>query len=107
MKKLAVLIIAIIIGQTSFAQVMPPPDTSIKANTKMHIKADHIKMKDNKVWVIKNGEKTELTNSITLTDGTIVMKDGTVKAPDGTTTMMQNGDAIFMDGKWHKSKKDQ
>ncbi|HEY1084668.1 MAG TPA: DUF6799 domain-containing protein, partial [Prosthecobacter sp.] len=38
---------------------------------------NHIAMKDGKVWIMKDGETTELKETITLNDGTQVMKDGT------------------------------
>lgn len=70
---------------------------------------DGVKMKDGKVWVKKDGKKTELLQEMTLSDGTKVLPNGTVTMSDGTVKNMKNGDMISMDGKWHtdKMKKDE
>ena len=62
-------------------------------------KKDCIMMKDGKVWQTKDGSTAELTEDVTLTNGTIVSKDGTVKMKDGTTKTLKNGDCVYMDGK--------
>lgn len=68
---------------------------------------DGVKMKNGKVWVIKDGNKTEATREITLNDGTRVMTDGSVVMADGTMKKLENGDMITMDGKWmNKDKMD-
>lgn len=65
---------------------------------------DGVKMKDGKVWMMKDGKKTEVKQEVTLTDGTKVNPNGTVIMADGSSKMMQNGDMISMDGKWHNRK---
>ena len=65
-----------------------------------------IVMKDGKMMVKKNGEKTQLTQDTTLSNGTSVMLNGTVKTSDGNTVILQNGDFVNMDGTIGKMKKD-
>jgi hypothetical protein len=60
---------------------------------------DGILMKDGKLMVIKNGEKTPMTqNEMVLTDGTIIQSDGTVVRKNGTRTSLKNGEHISMSG---------
>lgn len=66
---------------------------------------DGVKMKEGKLWLIKNGEKTELTEDLTLSDGSVIMANGTVKLKDGTTKSLADGDFVGMDGKWMKKDK--
>ncbi|MES1249083.1 MAG: DUF6799 domain-containing protein, partial [Chitinophaga rupis] len=59
-----------------------------------------------KVWQIKSGATTEVTDDVTLDSGTVVSKDGTVKTKDGKTVMLKEGDCVWMDGKiTHKDMK--
>lgn len=70
-------------------------------------KKDGVKMKNGKVWVVKDGNKTEATREVTLNDGSRVMTDGSVVMADGTVKKLGDGDMITMDGKWvDKNKMD-
>ena len=63
------------------------------------MKKDCIMMKDGKVMQTKDGNTTELTDDVTLPNGTVVSKDGTVKTKDGKTSMLKDGDCVYMNGK--------
>jgi hypothetical protein len=63
---------------------------------------DCVMMKDGKMMVMKLGEKMELTESMTLDNGSTVTPDGTVKTKEGKSITLKNGDAIYMDGKMAK-----
>src|SRR5438128_6980118 len=68
---------------------------------KMHKMGDHkmkdcVMMHDGKVMVMKDGQHSELTDDLTLSNGTTVTKDGTVKTSDGKTTMLKDGDYVEM-----------
>lgn len=67
-----------------------------------HMMKDCVMMKDGKVMVMKHGQHSELTEDLTLDNGTMVMKDGTVKTSDGKTMMLKDGEWIGMDGKMGK-----
>lgn len=61
---------------------------------------NHIAMKDGKVWIMKDGETTELKETITLNDGTQVMKDGTYLEQGKTEKKtLKEGEAINWKGK--------
>lgn len=65
----------------------------------VHFVKDGVLRKDNKVWQIKAGEKSEVSGETTLTDGTKVMAGGEVTSKDGKTWEMNDGDAILQDGR--------
>lgn len=71
-----------------------------KDEAMMRIKADSNKvmMKDDTVWVVKNGIVEEMNETVEFTNGDKVMPDGKVIKADGTESSMMNGDAIDMDG---------
>jgi hypothetical protein len=103
MKKLMIL---------AFAFVCTAGAVSAQDSTgqKMHKMGDHkmkdcVMMKDGKVMVMKNGQKSELTEDMTLSNGTTVTKDGTVKTSDGKTMMLKDGEWVGMDGKMGKMGK--
>ncbi len=60
---------------------------------------NHVAMKDGKVWVMKDGKTMELTEDVTLMDGTKVSKDGSYWAKGtGDKKMLKDGDAITWKG---------
>ena len=76
-------------------------------DTKKDMKKDYITMKDGKLLQSKDGNVAEVTEDITLENGTVVAKDGTVKTKDGKTVTLKEGDYVWMDGKiTHGKKKD-
>lgn len=58
-----------------------------------------IMMKEDKMWVVENGQVKEMDSDIMMPSGDKVMMGGKVMRADGTDVMMKNGDAIDMDGK--------
>jgi hypothetical protein len=61
---------------------------------------NHIAMKDGKVWVMKDGKTTEMTDTVTLMDGTQVMKDGSYMEKAGAEKkVLKEGEAITWKGK--------
>lgn len=72
---------------------------------------DIIIMKDQKVVVIKAGEKSVLMQDTTLANGTVVMVNGTVKSTDGSSVVLKDGEYVKADGTigkkaWKEEKKD-
>ncbi|MEO5889776.1 MAG: DUF6799 domain-containing protein [Ferruginibacter sp.] len=55
---------------------------------------DRVVMKDDKIIVVKNGDSTELADSIKLSSGAVVKKDGSVIFKNGSTTKLKNGQFI-------------
>lgn len=58
-------------------------------------------MKDGKLMSDKNGTKTDVTNDVTLSNGTKITTDGKVTWKNGKTQTLQNGEVIDMNGKIH------
>ena len=92
MKKMLVMLMACCMGIVMYAQ------SNDQAEKKM-MKKDCITMKDGKVWQTKDGKTAELSEDVTLPNGTVVMKDGNVKMKDGTMKMLKDGDCVWMEGK--------
>ena len=65
----------------------------------VHFVKDGVVQKDGKVWVIKAGEKSELTSETTLSDGTKVQADGDVVSKSNKEWELSDGDAILQDGR--------
>ena len=97
MKKALVTLFAITLSLGVFAQ-----DSTNKMNNMApkHDMQSHegVIMKDGKLFVMKNGQTTQLSKDMTLDNGTIIMASGTVKAKDGTTTILKEGDYVKWDG---------
>lgn len=103
MKKIMIAVFVLLVGSYgAHAQ-----DNTKKSDTSHHhmmTMKDCVMMKDGKMMVIKGGKNMEMTQDMTLSDGTTVMKDGNIKMKDGKTTSLKNGDCIYMDGKIKRSK---
>lgn len=98
MKNLLIACIAVIFSCSAMAQ-NTKTDTMRKMNdTTMNCVA---KM-NGKMVTMLNGQTMPMTQSMTMSDGTIVMTDGTVKWKDGKTTMLNEGYCVKMNGKVEK-----
>lgn len=91
MKKMIAAIIIIVMNMCLVQNVMAQD----KDKKMMH---DGVVMKDGKMWMKKDGERSEMTAEMTLNDGTKVMPNGSVTMPDGTARMLKDGEMITMDG---------
>jgi len=85
----------IAVAMASIVLVNAQTDTSAHKG----MKKDCIMMKDGKVWQMKDGNTTEITEDLTMDNGTVVMKDGNVKMKDGKTVMLKEGDCLWPNGK--------
>lgn len=65
---------------------------------------NYLEMKNGKMTVVRNGNSTDMTHSMTLRNGTVVMTDGTVKMKNGHTEMLTDGQCVYMNGTVGKSK---
>jgi hypothetical protein len=104
MKKLFFVCAAFLLtAGVTFAQT--PDQTPTNQPSKMEKSGkmkDCVMMKDGKMWMMKDGQKTEMTQNMTMTNGSTVMADGTVKNKDGKTWMMKDGESMDMSGKMKK-----
>lgn len=103
MKKILIAAFVLLAGvYSAHAQVTPQKTDTTKHHSMMM--KDCVMMKDGKLMVMKGGKNMEMTEDMTLSNGTTIMKDGNVKMKDGKTTSLKNGDCIYMDGKIKRSK---
>lgn len=97
MKSLFVAFLALTISLNAFSQDTIPTRDTVPTHQKKQMK-DVFVMKDNKMWQIKAGEKSEMTTDLTLANGTIVMVNGTVRKTDGQASTLRNGQYVDMEG---------
>lgn len=87
------------LGLTAYS-VAADTEKKMTKEEKMNAEMSHIAMKDGKVWVMKDGKTMEMTEDMTLTDGTVVMKDGSyMEKGKGEKMMLKEGEAITWEGK--------
>lgn len=67
---------------------------------KMKADANRIIMKDGKMWMVENGMVSLMDSDIVLPNGTKVTSMGKITMENGEESMMKNGDAIDMEGKY-------
>jgi len=92
MKRLLIIVLAFTLGTSLKAQ-----DTT--SHKKMHHQMkDCVMMKEGKMIQMKDGKTMDLTQDVTMTDGSVVMANGSLKKKDGTTVELKNGDCVMMDG---------
>ena len=97
MKNLMLLLVAITISTGVFSQTSSTTTTTTTSTSQKKM-ADCCKMKDGKMWCVKDGKTTAMTQDKTLPNGTVVMANGTVKMKDGTTTTLTDGQSVDMNG---------
>lgn len=97
MKNLFLTIFTVALSFGAFAQDTIPVKDTVPTEQKTQ-KKDIYVMKDSKMWQIKAGEKSELTQDVTFANGTIVMANGIVKKTDGQTTTLKNGQFVDLEG---------
>lgn len=110
MKKLVVVMVACTLCSGLFAQNTDKDQKMDKMDQSGKMAKGHMKMKDcvmmddGKMMVMKGGQTMAMDEDMTMKNGTMVMKDGTVKMKDGKTTMLKDGECVYMDGKMSKMK---
>lgn len=86
MKKFLLLLVAITFSLGSYAQEKTMP------------KKDHLMLQEGKMWVMKQGTTAAMEADQTLSNGTTVSVSGKVTTKEGNSFMLEEGDAIDMDG---------
>ena len=97
MKNLFMTMLAVALSFGAFAQEKLPAKDTIPTEQKNQLK-DFYVMKDGKMWQVKAGEKSEMTQDVTLVNGTTVMANGTVKKTDGQAITLKNGQYVDLEG---------
>lgn len=96
MKHLVLAMFAMALSFGAFAQTQPTQDT-IPTEQKTQAKAVYV-FKDSKMWIVKDGQKTEMNADVTLPNGMMVNTKGEVKSTDGQTIALKDGQYIDEEG---------
>lgn len=99
MKKLIVILAAVIFSLGSFAQSAAMANPGPKA-----IKKYCAMEKEGKIVVMV--DKKEITKDVTLENGTVIKPNGTITKKDGTTSELKKGECINPEGKISKEEKE-
>ena len=89
---LAFLLLAGINGAGQAQAQTGPPETARKSAQAYCL------MKDGNMLVVKDGQMTAMTVTLTMGDGSLCMPDGTCQSPQGRTMMLREGQSKMMDG---------
>lgn len=60
------------------------------------------RMKNGKIYEVKNNKEVLVKKDVTLKNGTIVMPNGDYKLKDGKTMMLKNGECVDEEGNIHQ-----
>jgi hypothetical protein len=103
MKILSLLVIAFAISFSASAQTSmdTTPHRTHHQYSKTNMNHERYFMKDGKLMSDKNGTKTDVTNDVTLSNGTTITTDGKVTWKNGKTQTLENDEMIDMNGKIH------
>jgi hypothetical protein len=104
-KCLAFSCLSLCVANTGFAQEKEKTDKEAEKAAEKAAELNHIAMKDGKLWVMKDGQTTELKEEVTLNDGTKVMVNGSFTDKNGKTETLKEGEAINWEGKVKKHDK--
>ncbi|MEO9145202.1 MAG: DUF6799 domain-containing protein [Ginsengibacter sp.] len=97
MKRIFLSFLAIALSYGAFAQETPAPKDTIPMHQKTQNQNVFL-MLEAKMYALKDGVKSELTEDTTLSNGTVVTTKGDVKKPDGSTVTLKNGQYVDNDG---------
>ncbi len=104
MKKSLVLFafLSVCIGAFATGTRNPLSPKMIENQEKTSKLKDGVMMKDGKMFVVKNGEESEMIKAVIMSNGTKVLVNGEVISKNGETTKLENGDSVTMSGKIEK-----
>ncbi len=96
MKNLFLCLLAMAFSFGAFAQTPTNRDT-IPTEQKSQQKTMYV-MKDSKMWMMKDGQKTEMSQDVTLPHGLTITTKGEVKKDDGSTITLKEGQYVDEEG---------
>ena len=96
MKNTATLLAFLLLAGIGNAAQAPTQAGNRKPNTKPA--QAYCLMKDGNMLVVKDGQMTPMTVTLTMGDGSLCMPDGTCQSPQGRTMMLREGQSKMMDG---------
>ena len=88
----ALLLLASTGGAARAQAPTAPPKTTSKSTQAYCL------MKDGNMLVVKDGQMTPMTVTLTMGDGSLCMPDGTCQSKQGRTMMLREGQSKMMDG---------
>lgn len=92
---LTAMIIALSFG--AFAQETIPVKDTIPTEQPTQ-KKDGYLFKDGKMRTVKDGRQTEMTEDVTLANGTVVTTGGSVKKPNGEAVSLKENQMVDLQG---------
>lgn len=94
MKSLILSMVAIVFAFAASAQVSTHSQDTIPTKEKQVLYL----MKDSKMWIVSEGKKTEMSEDVTLSNGTIVKTDGTIQGEAGEIAKLKENQFIDAEG---------
>ena len=119
MKRIFLSVFAIALAIGAFAQETTAPKDTVKAEQQapaeqqaqsldvQNATQQAYIMQDGKMYQYNNGVKSELSDNVTLSNGTVITSTGTVKKADGTTEALKNNqyvDPVGNIAEWNDQK---
>ena len=103
MKRILIALTAITLSCNAIAQTKMA-DTSMHKMSHQSMKkmGNSVMMMDGKMMTMMHGKSTPMTETKTMSNGTMVMTDCTIKMKSGKTMMLKEGQCVMMDGKIKK-----
>lgn len=101
MKTLSILVLAIALSISASAQ----SDTTSMMKHHDYAKNHHeyYYMKDGKMMMDKNGQRSEVMQDVTLKNGTVIKSTGEVDWTNGKSETLKEGERVDMYGKIHNT----
>ena len=93
MKRIFLFAFAIVLSFEVFAQQNTESNDSISVPPNLKNRTEYLK-KDGRMFIIKEGVKTELTKDVILGSETLITTIGQVKNPDGSTVTLNDGQYV-------------
>ena len=99
MKKVIIAAAICVFSTGAFAMgTLPTENTVLTTQISANQAKDGYLMKEGVMYVVKNGEASEMTEDVTLENGTVITKDGKVTPKDGETVTLQDGQYVDLEG---------
>ena len=96
MKNTAFLLALLLLASTGGTAQAQGPTAPPKTASKL-VQA-YCLMKDGNMLVVKDGQMTPMTVTLTMGDGSLCMPDGTCQSTQGRTMLLREGQSKMMDG---------
>lgn len=106
MKYLTICFILFSISDTLYSQTNKE-ETRQELQSEKKNDRDCLLMKNNRMFLIVQGQMTALNQDYQLKNGDLVTKEGNVIRKDGSSKQMKNGDCVTLSGIWSHEQKNE